>query len=160
MAGKTGTTPKIDAKTARTPTRTRAREYQTSFVGFAPAKHPRFVDARHGRRAARTHYGGRVAAPAFEGAAASRRRRFKRIAQGILQVLRVPPDRPGPAVRPRLQLPVELAALCTEAGVASRVVGATAGVDVVDIAYRSERCGPGSLFCACAGRTPTGTTCG
>jgi UDP-N-acetylmuramoyl-L-alanyl-D-glutamate--2,6-diaminopimelate ligase len=46
---------------------------------------------------------------------------------------------------------VELAALCTEAGVASRVVGATAGVDVVDIAYRSERCGPGSLFCALRG---------
>jgi UDP-N-acetylmuramoyl-L-alanyl-D-glutamate--2,6-diaminopimelate ligase len=46
---------------------------------------------------------------------------------------------------------VELAALCTDAGVASRVVGATAGVDVVDIAYRSERCGPGSLFCALRG---------
>ena len=46
---------------------------------------------------------------------------------------------------------MELAALCTEAGVASRVVGATAGVDVVDIAYRSERCGPGSLFCALRG---------
>ncbi|MDX6541661.1 MAG: hypothetical protein QOI71_3271, partial [Gaiellales bacterium] len=29
-----------------------------------------------------------------------------------------------------------------DAGVASRVVGATAGVDVVDIAYRSERSGP------------------
>jgi UDP-N-acetylmuramoyl-L-alanyl-D-glutamate--2,6-diaminopimelate ligase len=46
---------------------------------------------------------------------------------------------------------VELAALCNEAGVASRVLGATAGVDVVDIAYRSERCGPGSLFCALRG---------
>ncbi len=46
---------------------------------------------------------------------------------------------------------MELAALCTEAGVASRVLGATAGVDVVDIAYRSERCGPGSLFCALRG---------
>ena len=46
---------------------------------------------------------------------------------------------------------MELAALCTDAGVASRVVGATAGVDVVDIAYRSERSGPGSLFCALRG---------
>jgi UDP-N-acetylmuramoyl-L-alanyl-D-glutamate--2,6-diaminopimelate ligase len=46
---------------------------------------------------------------------------------------------------------VELAALCMDAGVASRVVGATAGVDVVDIAYRSERCGPGTLFCALRG---------
>jgi UDP-N-acetylmuramoyl-L-alanyl-D-glutamate--2,6-diaminopimelate ligase len=46
---------------------------------------------------------------------------------------------------------VELVALCTEAGVASRVLGATEGVDVVDIAYRSERCGPGSLFCALRG---------
>ena len=38
-----------------------------------------------------------------------------------------------------------------DAGVASRVIGATAGVDVVDIAYRSERCGPGSLFCCLVG---------
>jgi UDP-N-acetylmuramoyl-L-alanyl-D-glutamate--2,6-diaminopimelate ligase len=46
---------------------------------------------------------------------------------------------------------VELAALCMEAGVASRVVGAMDGVAVVDVAYRSERCGPGSLFCALRG---------
>jgi UDP-N-acetylmuramoyl-L-alanyl-D-glutamate--2,6-diaminopimelate ligase len=51
---------------------------------------------------------------------------------------------------------VELAALCSEAGVASRVVGATAGVDVVEIAYRSERCGPGSLFCALRGARSDG----
>ena len=51
---------------------------------------------------------------------------------------------------------MELAALCTDAGVASRVVGATAGVDVVDIAYRSERCGPGSLFCALPGARADG----
>jgi UDP-N-acetylmuramoyl-L-alanyl-D-glutamate--2,6-diaminopimelate ligase len=51
---------------------------------------------------------------------------------------------------------VELAALCTEAGVASRVVGATAGVDVVDIAYRSDRSGPGSLFCALRGARADG----
>jgi UDP-N-acetylmuramoyl-L-alanyl-D-glutamate--2,6-diaminopimelate ligase len=51
---------------------------------------------------------------------------------------------------------VELAALCTDAGVASRVIGATAGVDVVDIAYRSERCGPGSLFCCLRGTNADG----
>jgi UDP-N-acetylmuramoyl-L-alanyl-D-glutamate--2,6-diaminopimelate ligase len=51
---------------------------------------------------------------------------------------------------------VELAALCMDAGVASRVVGATAGVDVVDVAYRSERCGPGSLFCALRGARTDG----
>jgi UDP-N-acetylmuramoyl-L-alanyl-D-glutamate--2,6-diaminopimelate ligase len=51
---------------------------------------------------------------------------------------------------------VELAALCNDAGVASRVVGATAGVDVVDIAYRSERAGPGSLFCALRGARADG----
>jgi UDP-N-acetylmuramoyl-L-alanyl-D-glutamate--2,6-diaminopimelate ligase len=51
---------------------------------------------------------------------------------------------------------VELAALCTDAGVASRVTGATAGVDVVDIAYRSERCAPGSLFCCLPGGTADG----
>jgi UDP-N-acetylmuramoyl-L-alanyl-D-glutamate--2,6-diaminopimelate ligase len=51
---------------------------------------------------------------------------------------------------------VELAALCTDAGVASRVTGATAGVDVVDIAYRSERCGPGSLFCCLPGANADG----
>ena len=51
---------------------------------------------------------------------------------------------------------MELAALCTDAGVASRVIGATAGVDVVDIAYRAERCGPGSLFCALRGANADG----
>jgi UDP-N-acetylmuramoyl-L-alanyl-D-glutamate--2,6-diaminopimelate ligase len=51
---------------------------------------------------------------------------------------------------------VELAALSREAGVASRVIGATAGVDVVDIAYRSERCGPGSLFCCLPGGNADG----
>ena len=51
---------------------------------------------------------------------------------------------------------MELAALCKEAGVGSRVVGATAGVDVVDVAYRSERCGPGSLFCALRGARADG----
>ena len=44
VAGKTGTTPKYNPKTTRTAIRTRRQcQYQTSFVGFAPAKHPRFV---------------------------------------------------------------------------------------------------------------------
>jgi UDP-N-acetylmuramoyl-L-alanyl-D-glutamate--2,6-diaminopimelate ligase len=51
---------------------------------------------------------------------------------------------------------VKLAALCTDAGVASRVTGATAGADVVDIAYRAERCGPGSLFCCLPGANADG----
>jgi UDP-N-acetylmuramoyl-L-alanyl-D-glutamate--2,6-diaminopimelate ligase len=51
---------------------------------------------------------------------------------------------------------VELAALCMDAGVASRVTGATDGVDVVDIAYRSERTGPGSLFCCLVGGNADG----
>ena len=51
---------------------------------------------------------------------------------------------------------MELAALCTEAGVAWRATGATNGVDVVDIAYRSERCGPGSLFCCLPGSNADG----
>ena len=59
-------------------------EYQTSFVGFAPAKHPRFValvmvDEPHVDDDQYDLEGGYVAAPAF-----------KRIAQGILQVLADP----------------------------------------------------------------------
>ena len=51
---------------------------------------------------------------------------------------------------------MELAALCMDADVASRVTGATDGVDVVDIAYRSERSGPGSLFCCLVGANADG----
>ena len=78
-------------RTAPTAIRTVAKcQYQTSFVGFAPATHPRFValvmvdepkDAK-GRTA--NLEGGDVAAPTF-----------KDIAQGILQILRIAPDRPG-----------------------------------------------------------------
>jgi cell division protein FtsI/penicillin-binding protein 2 len=90
VAGKTGTTPKYDAKhgTYCDP-QVKTCDYQTSFVGFAPAKHPRFVALvmvdsprdKHGK----TNYleGGSVAAPAF-----------KRIAQGVLQELQIAPDRP------------------------------------------------------------------
>jgi cell division protein FtsI (penicillin-binding protein 3) len=88
VAGKTGTTPKFDAKHGRYCDPNAGHcEYQTSFVGFAPAKHPRFValvmvDEPHSDNPWDLE-GGVVAAPAF-----------KRIAQGILQVLRVQPDRP------------------------------------------------------------------
>ena len=90
VAGKTGTTPKYDAKhgTYCDPYK-RKCEYQTSFVGFAPAKNPRFValvmvDEPHDKNGKTALLeGGSVAAPTFQ-----------RIAQGILQELRVPPDRP------------------------------------------------------------------
>jgi cell division protein FtsI/penicillin-binding protein 2 len=91
VAGKTGTTPKFDSKHgyACDPYK-RKCEYQTSFVGFAPAKNPRFValvmvDEPHDKNGDTSLLeGGLVAAPAF-----------KRIAQGILQELRVPADRPS-----------------------------------------------------------------
>ena len=91
VAGKTGTTPKFDAKhgTYCDPYK-RKCQYQTSFVGFAPAKDPRFValvmvDEPHDRNGDTSLLeGGIVAAPVFQ-----------RIAQGILQELRVPADRPG-----------------------------------------------------------------
>ncbi len=90
IAGKTGTTPKYDAKhgTYCDPYESEC-EYQTSFVGFAPAKNPRFValimvDEPHDKDGNSNDLeGGMVAAPTFQ-----------RIAQGILQELRVPPDRP------------------------------------------------------------------
>jgi cell division protein FtsI (penicillin-binding protein 3) len=89
VAGKTGTTPKYDAKHGNYCDPYKGHcEYQTSFVGFAPAKHPRFVAlVMVDEPQSKNPYdleGGYVAAPAF-----------KRIAQGILQVLQVQPDRPG-----------------------------------------------------------------
>jgi cell division protein FtsI (penicillin-binding protein 3) len=91
VAGKTGTTPKFDSKHgyACDPYKKKC-EYQTSFVGFAPAKNPRFValvmvDEPHDKNGDTSLLeGGLVAAPAF-----------RRIAQGILQELRVPADRPN-----------------------------------------------------------------
>jgi cell division protein FtsI (penicillin-binding protein 3) len=89
VAGKTGTTPKYDAKHGSYCDPYKGHcEYQTSFVGFAPAKHPRFVAlVMVDEPQSKNPYdleGGYVAAPAF-----------KRIAQGILQVLQIKPDRPG-----------------------------------------------------------------
>jgi cell division protein FtsI (penicillin-binding protein 3)/stage V sporulation protein D (sporulation-specific penicillin-binding protein) len=85
VAGKTGTTQKIDPKTHSYCGSPGARcEYHASFVGFVPARHPRavvlvMVDEPQGQ-----YYGAVVAAPAF-----------KEIAATTLQVLRVPPDRPS-----------------------------------------------------------------
>jgi cell division protein FtsI (penicillin-binding protein 3) len=92
VAGKTGTTPKYDSKhgaAAYCDSTVKQCEYQTSFVGFAPATHPRFVtlvmvDGAKGPDGKSNGLeGGDVAAPAF-----------KTITQGILQVLQVKPDRP------------------------------------------------------------------
>jgi cell division protein FtsI (penicillin-binding protein 3) len=89
VAGKTGTTPKYDAKHDNYCDPYKGKcQYQTSFVGFAPASHPRFValvmvDEPHSKNPYDIE-GGTVAAPIF-----------KTIAQGILQVLQVKPDLPG-----------------------------------------------------------------
>jgi cell division protein FtsI/penicillin-binding protein 2 len=90
VAGKTGTTPKYDPKHGKAPycdASVAKCPYQTSFVGFAPANHPRFValvmvDTPQSKNPYDLE-GGTVAAPAF-----------KAIAQGILQVLQVKPDLP------------------------------------------------------------------
>ena len=89
VAGKTGTTPKYDAKHGSYCDPYQGHcEYQTSFVGFVPAKHPRFVAlVMVDEPQSKNQYdieGGYVAAPAF-----------KTIAKGILQVLQIKPDRPG-----------------------------------------------------------------
>ena len=83
VAGKTGTTPKIDPKTGKYDGATYG--YVGSFVGFAPARRPRvlvLVVVDHPR--AGNYYGGLVAAPAF-----------RQIMQNALQVLQVPPDDPA-----------------------------------------------------------------
>jgi cell division protein FtsI/penicillin-binding protein 2 len=76
LAGKTGTANKIDPKTGEYS----KASYVSSFIGFAPALHPRLliavmVDEPHG-----AIYGGTVAAPAFG-----------EIASFALPYLRIPP---------------------------------------------------------------------
>jgi cell division protein FtsI/penicillin-binding protein 2 len=76
LAGKTGTANKIDPKTGEYS----QSAYVASFIGFAPALHPRLliavmVDEPHG-----AIYGGTVAAPAFG-----------QIASFALPYLRIPP---------------------------------------------------------------------
>jgi cell division protein FtsI (penicillin-binding protein 3) len=84
VAGKTGTTQKVDPKTHSYCGNDGHCEYDASFVGFVPAKHPRavvlvVVDEPQG-----DYYGGDVAAPAF-----------REIATGVLQHFDVPEDAPG-----------------------------------------------------------------
>ena len=84
VAGKTGTTQKVDPKTGKYCGQTgKVCQYDSSFVGFVPAHHPRLVvlvvvDEPHGG-----YYGGVVAVPAFN-----------QIATDALQTLGVPPDQP------------------------------------------------------------------
>jgi cell division protein FtsI/penicillin-binding protein 2 len=83
IAGKTGTASKIvDRAYSKT-------DYNASFVGFAPSRHPAFtilvvIDTPR----AGTYYGGSVAAPVF-----------KRIAEGALQLAGIPPSNgPTPTI--------------------------------------------------------------
>ena len=61
LAGKTGTANKIDRKTGKYST----TNYDASFVGFAPASHPRLLVAVVVDEPRGDFYGGTVAAPAF-----------------------------------------------------------------------------------------------
>ena len=159
VAGKTGTTPKYDAKhgTYCDPYKGHC-EYQTSFVGFAPAKHPRFValvmvDSPQSKNPYDIE-GGYVAAPAFKsiapghpaGAPGQARFFFSRPGRGASDL--------------GTSAPVELAALCmAPPDVASRVIGAT------DRRRRRRHRLPfGALpgrarsFAACWSAMPTATT--
>ncbi len=82
VAGKTGTAAKPDpVHGGYSDTR-----YVASFVGFAPARHPRLVVLVTVDEPRGTIWGGTVAAPAF-----------REIAQFALQYLQVPPDVPAEA---------------------------------------------------------------
>ena len=83
VAGKTGTAAKPDPdEGGYSDTR-----YVASFVGFAPAKNPRFVVLVTVDEPRGTIWGGTAAAPAF-----------REIAEFALQYLQVPPDVPGELV--------------------------------------------------------------
>jgi cell division protein FtsI (penicillin-binding protein 3) len=78
VAGKTGTAHKLDGRTYA------ANRYVASFVGFAPASHPRLVIAvMIDEPSAGQYYGGTVAAPVFS-----------RVMAGALRMLGVSPDAP------------------------------------------------------------------
>jgi cell division protein FtsI (penicillin-binding protein 3) len=79
VAGKTGTAAKADPVHGGYST----SRYVGSFVGFAPARHPRVVVLVTVDEPS-TIWGGVVAAPAF-----------KEITQFALQYLQVPPDKPA-----------------------------------------------------------------
>ena len=77
VAGKTGTAAKPDPEGGYSETR-----YVASFVGFAPATHPRLVVLVTVDEPRGAIWGGTVAAPAFA-----------EIAEFVLPYLEVPPDR-------------------------------------------------------------------
>jgi cell division protein FtsI (penicillin-binding protein 3) len=87
VAGKTGTAHKEENGTYA------ADKYVSSFVGFAPASHPRLVIAvMIDEPSDGQYYGGAVAAPVFA-----------QVMAGALRILDVPPDRPMTPI----QLPAE-----------------------------------------------------
>ena len=77
LAGKTGTANKIDPATGEYS----KSKYVASFVGFAPAEHPKLLISVMVDEPQGDIYGGSVAAPAFG-----------RIASFALQNLRIPPQ--------------------------------------------------------------------
>src|SRR5262249_56401126 len=89
VAGKTGTAQKVDPRT-----RAYSSKRIGSFVGFVPADHPRAVILVLIDEPTTSSYGGIVAAPVF-----------RNIASGVMQALRVAPERtPEPAKHgPRVQ---------------------------------------------------------
>ncbi len=76
LAGKTGTANKFDTTTGKYSD----QKYVASFVGLAPAAHPRVLVAVMVDEPQGAIYGGQVAAPAFQ-----------KIAQFALPYLRIPP---------------------------------------------------------------------
>jgi cell division protein FtsI (penicillin-binding protein 3) len=82
VAGKTGTALKAGAGGYQ------KHHYTSTFVGMAPASHPRLVVAVviH-EPSGKFYYGGDVAGPAFE-----------KIMEGTLRILSVPPDAEQPVV--------------------------------------------------------------
>ena len=78
VAGKTGTAHKLEGRGYA------ANRYVSSFVGFAPASHPRLIVAvMIDEPSAGHHYGGVVAAPVFS-----------EVVGGALRLMAVPPDAP------------------------------------------------------------------
>jgi cell division protein FtsI (penicillin-binding protein 3) len=80
VAGKTGTAQKVDPRT-----RAYSSKRIGSFVGFVPADHPRAVILVLIDEPATSAYGGVVAAPVF-----------RNIAEGVMQAMRVAPEREAP----------------------------------------------------------------
>ena len=81
VAGKTGTAQKVDPRT-----RAYSSKRIGSFVGFVPADQPRAVILVLIDEPATSSYGGIVAAPVF-----------RNIAEGVMQAMRVAPEREAPA---------------------------------------------------------------